>query len=59
MVAERIKSVASLVTIATKQPNKGSYLSLLHKDLPLVLLKHRPDLTDDLHWNGVVLLGQP
>lgn len=57
VVAERIKSVASLVTIATEQRNKDFPLRLLHEALPSVQVAHRQRVTDDLDWNGVVLLG--
>jgi hypothetical protein len=58
VVAERIKSVASLVTIATGQRYMDFPLRLLHDALPPVRVGHRPEVTDDVRWNGVVLLGQ-
>jgi undecaprenyl-diphosphatase len=58
VVTERIKSVASLVTIATGQRNMDFPLRLLHDALASVQVGHRPEVTDDVRWNGVVLLGQ-
>jgi undecaprenyl-diphosphatase len=58
VVTERIKPIASLVTIATGQRNIDFPLRLLHDALPSVQVGQRPEVTDDVRWNGVVLLGQ-
>ncbi len=58
VVAERIDSVASLVAIAAVQRNLDFLLRLLQDALPSVQTGHRPEVTNDVRWNGVVLLGR-
>lgn len=58
VVTERIKPVASLVTVATEGRNMDVPLRILHDALPSARVERRQEVTDDLHWNGVVLLGQ-
>ena len=58
VVAERIKPVAALIAIATERPNMDFPLRLLHEALPSVQVGHRPEVMDDVHWNGIVILGQ-
>jgi hypothetical protein len=58
VVAERIKPIASFMAIATEQRDINFPLHVLHHAVPFVRIEHRPEVANDLHWNGLVLLGQ-
>jgi undecaprenyl-diphosphatase len=58
VVAERIKPVASFVTITAEQQDIDFPLHVLHKALPSMRIERRPELAKDLYWNGLVLLGE-